>query len=66
MLRNTKTFLTNKIRDNEKVILNLQKDIETLKDLVRIEKQIKQKTQGVLSTKEKELDDLRKEFLDKD
>ena len=44
MLRNTKIFLTNKIKDNEKVIIQLQADLETMKELVRVEKQTKQKS----------------------
>ena len=66
MLRNTKTFLTNKIKDNEKIIIQLQADLETMKELVRVEKQTKQKSQSLLSSREKELDELRTKFLEQE
>lgn len=61
-----KVFLTEKIRKNEEVIKTLQKDLEILKDLLRIEKQVHKKAQTQLSNKEKELEDLRREFLGKE
>ena len=44
ILKNMKAFLTEKIRKNEEIIKTLQKDVEILKDLLRIEKQINKKT----------------------
>lgn len=66
ILKNMKAFLTEKIRKNEEIIRTLQKDVEILKDLLRIEKQINKKTQTQLSNKEKELEDMRRENLIKD
>jgi LytS/YehU family sensor histidine kinase len=66
VLKNVKTFLTDKIKKNEEVIKTLQGDIEILKNYLRIEKNVNQKTKNMLSQKEKELDDLRREYLDKE
>jgi hypothetical protein len=44
ILNNVKLFLTEKIKKNEDIIKTLQKDVEILKDLLRIEKQISKKT----------------------
>lgn len=46
--------------------MNLQNDIETMKNYIRIEKQLNTKTKQLLSNKEKELDELRREYLDKE
>jgi hypothetical protein len=37
-----------------------------MKNYLRIEKQVNQKTKQLLSNKEKELDELRREYLDKE
>lgn len=63
ILVNTKKFLTEQVKKNEEMIKSQQKDIDTLKELVRIDKQTKAKSQQLLSAKEKELEDLRKESL---
>ena len=44
ILKNVKIFLTDKIKKNEDVIKTLQGDVEILKNYLRIEKQVHQKT----------------------
>lgn len=66
VLKNTKAFLTEKVKKNEEVIKALQGDVDILKNYLRIEKSVNQKTKAQLSQKEKELEDLRREFLDKE
>lgn len=45
-LRNVKVFLTAKLKQNEEVTGTLQKDIGILKEILRVEKSITQKTLG--------------------
>ncbi len=66
VLKNVKIFLSDKIKKNEEVIKALQGDIEILKNYLRIEKSVNQKTKQALTQKEKELEDLRREYLDKE
>lgn len=66
VLKNVKIFLTDKIKKNEEVIKTLQNDVEIMKNYLRIEKQLNSKTKQLLSNKEKELDELRREYLDKE
>ena len=66
LLKNTKQQLNDKIRKNEEVIKTLQGDVEILKNYLRIEKQVHQKTKTQMTTKEKELEDVRREYLEKE
>lgn len=58
-LRNVKVFLTAKLKQNEEVTSTLQKDIGILKEILRIEKSITQKTKAQLDQKIAELKDTR-------
>jgi len=62
-LRNVKIFLTEKLKQNEDVTLILQKDINILKEVIRVEKQITGKTQFQLGQKERDLAELRDETV---
>lgn len=48
-LRNVKVFLTAKLKQNEEVTSTLQKDIGILKEILRVEKSITQKTLAQLN-----------------
>ena len=43
-LRSVKIFLTDKLKQNEQVTVTFQQDIEILKEVLRVDKQIAQKT----------------------
>ena len=45
-LRSVKVFLTDKLKQNEQVTCTFQQDIEILKEVLRVEKQITGKTQA--------------------
>lgn len=63
VLNNVKQFLTEKIKKNEEEMQGLKKDIDILKDLLRVEKQLNKKNQQVLQAKEKEVEEIKKEKL---
>lgn len=63
-LRNVKTFLTAKLKQNEEVTYTLQKDIGILKEILRVEKGITQKTVNQLQQKTAELKEVRQQALD--
>ena len=65
-LRNVKIFLTDKLKQNEEITCTFQQDINILKDVLRVEKQINQKTQAQLKQKDVDIKDLRQEFLETD
>lgn len=58
-LRNVKVFLTAKLKQNEEVTGTLQKDIGILKEILRVEKSITQKTLTQLNQKTAELKETR-------
>ena len=66
VLRNVKQFLTDKLQKNEGKIYSLENDIKTLKNLLRIEKQINQKEQGRIGDLESELKQERTRHDDKE
>lgn len=66
MLKNVKQFLTDKIKKNEDVIKTLQGDVDILKNYLRIEKGVSQKTKNALSQKDKELEEIKREYLEKE
>ena len=66
ILRNVKIFLTDKVKKSEEIIKTLQNDVEGLKNYLRVEKQVQAKTQQQLTSREKELEELRRESLDKE
>ena len=63
-LRNVKIFLTAKLKQNEEVISTFQKDINILKEVLRVEKSIKQKTLNQLNAKTVELNENRQQYLE--
>lgn len=65
-MKNVKIFLTEKVKQNETQIKTLQNDIDVLKNYLRVEKQVHGKTKQQLDAREKELDELRREALDKE
>ena len=56
-------FLTQKLKQNEQVLLTLQKDIQILKDIYVVEKNISGKTQVQLKRREADLVELRESSL---
>lgn len=63
-LRNVKIFLTDKLKQNEQITCTFQQDVNILKEVIRVEKQITQKTQAQLKTKDADLKQLRQDFTD--
>lgn len=61
-----KIFLTEKVKKAEEVNKTLTHDIEILKNYLRIEQQLHSKTKLQLESRERELDELRREQLDKE
>lgn len=55
VLKNVKEFLTEKLKKNDEKIYSLEGDIKTLKNLLRIEKQVNQKEQLRIGELEREL-----------
>jgi chromosome segregation ATPase len=55
VLKNVKQFLTEKLKKNDDKIYSLENDIKTLKNLLRIEKQVNQKEQTRIGELEREL-----------
>lgn len=55
ILNNVKQFLTDKLQKNDEKIHNLENDIKTLKNLLRLEKQINQKEQNRVTELEREI-----------
>ena len=47
-LRSVKVFLTDKLKQNDQITQTFQQDIEILKEVVRVEKQITTKTKAQL------------------
>lgn len=66
MLRNMKIFLTDKVKKSDEVIKTLENDVDILKNYLRVEKAAHQKTQQQLLLREKELEELRRETIDKE
>ena len=58
-LRQVKSFLTDKLKQNEEVIVILQKDISTLKQKLMIEMSINEKKGLALKARESDLSELR-------
>ena len=63
-LRSVKIFLTDKLKQNEQVTVTFQQDIEILKEVLRVDKQIAQKTQAQLKQRDADIKELRQEFLE--
>lgn len=61
-LRSVKVFLTEKLKQNEQVTCTFQQDIDILKEVIRVEKQITTKTQTQLKQREGDIKVLRQEF----
>lgn len=66
VLKNVKQFLTDKLQKNDEKIFSLENDIKTLKNLLRIEKQINQKEQTRIGKLEIELKEERNRHDDKE
>ena len=62
-LNTVNQFLTQKLKQNEQVLLTLQKDIQILKDIYVVEKNISGKTQVQLKRREADLAELRESSL---
>ena len=45
-LRSVKVFLTQKLKQNEQITVTFQQDVDILKEVLRVEKQITQKTKA--------------------
>ena len=63
-LRNVKLFLTDKLKQNEQITCTFQQDIDILKEVLRVEKQITEKTKTQLKQKDADIKVLRAEFLE--
>lgn len=65
-MKNVKIFLTDKLHRSEEALQTLNHDVEILKNYLRVEKQAHAKTQQQLAERERELEDLRRETIDKE
>ena len=61
-----KVFLTEKLKQNDQIAQTFQQDIEILKEVVRVEKQITTKTKAQLQQKDTDIKTLRQEFVESD